>query len=288
MAPPEVLKAFGGAFFMGQMKKIKEYETYLFQKELSEGTREIYMRQAQGLMHFLAGSPITKEGVIAYKEHLSHIGLAVSTMNVYIVAVNSYLRYAGYEECTVKTKRVQRRKSLENVISIAEYHRLLRYARESGRDKYYYIMRTLALTGIRIGELKYFTVEILDKEVIQVNNKGKYREIYLSDELREELKEYCRENRIGSGVIFTGKQDLPISRVGVYKMLIRIADQAGVPREKVHPHSFRHMFALAYMNRYKDITELSDILGHSSLETTRIYTLTSIQEKREKISHLGL
>lgn len=273
---------------MKKTKDIKSYEEYLFQRELSGGTREIYVRQARELLAFLRGGAITKRAMITYKEYLSGKNIAVSTLNLYIVAVNSYLRYAGYEDCVIKTKKVQRRKSIENVISVEEYNRLLCYARESGREKYYYIMKTLALTGIRIGELKFFTVEVLDKEMFTVNNKGKIREIYLSEELMKELHSYCKRSHIESGVIFRGKGEDHISRTGVYKMLTGMADRIGIPREKVHPQSFRHLFAITYMNRYGNLSELSDILGHSSLETTRIYTTTTVREKRQRLNGLGL
>lgn len=267
---------------------IEGYRMYLFRKELSAGTEEIYMRQARMLLDFLDGRAITKEEMIAYKKYLSDKGLAVSTLNLYIVAANSYLRYAGYGECRVKTNKIQRRKSLENVISIEEYNRMLAYAKESGREKYYYIMKTMALTGIRVGELKFFTVEILNQEMITVNNKGKTREVYLPDKLLVELRNYCQKAHIESGAIFKGNSTNQISRIGVYKMLTHMADMLGIPKERVHPHSFRHLFAITYMNRYGNISELSDILGHSSLETTRIYAVTSIQEKRQKMEKLGL
>lgn len=273
---------------MKYRKDIEEYREYLFRKELSAGTEEIYIRQARVLLDFLDGRAITKEEMIAYKKYLSEKGLAVSTLNLYIVAANSYLKYAGYQEYRVKTKKMQRRKSLENVISIEEYKRLLAYAKQSGREKYYYIMKTMALTGIRVSELKFFTVEILNQEMITVNNKGKIREVYLPDTLLKELRGYCRKAHIESGVIFKGNRAGQISRIGVYKMLTHMADMLGIPKERVHPHSFRHLFAITYMNRYGNISELSDILGHSNLETTRIYAVTSIQEKRKKMENLGL
>lgn len=273
---------------MKYRENIEGYKAYLFRKELSAGTEEIYVRQARVLLDFLDGRAITKEEMIAYKKYLSEKGLAVSTLNLYIVAANSYLKYAGYWECRVKAKRVQRRKSLENVISIEEYNRMLAYAKESGREKYYYIMKTMALTGIRVSELKFFTVEILNQEVITVNNKGKIREVYLPDKLLKELRSYCKKVHIEEGIIFKGNKTGQISRMGVYKMLTHMADMLGIPKEKAHPHSFRHLFAITYMNRYGNISELSDILGHASLETTRIYAATSIQEKRQKMETLGL
>lgn len=184
--------------------------------------------------------------------------------------------------------RVQRKQSLEDVLTIGEYRKLLQYAKESGREKYYMIMRTLAMTGIRVSELKYFTVETIKKPAICVRNKQKTREICISQKLRSELEKYCRGNGISVGIIFRGRNGEPISRIAVYKMLVRLADMAGIEKGKVHPHSLRHLFAVTYMEHYGNIFELADLLGHSSLETTRIYTRNTVRERGQKIDRLGL
>lgn len=268
-------------------KHLKGYEDYLFQKELSEGTIGIYRRQAALLLQYLEGRPVTKKEIIAYKHHLLEQNRKVSTTNLHIVAVNSYLKYAGYGDCTIRTSRLQRNRCLENVISMEEYRRILYCARESGRLKYYYIIKALAFTGMRVSELSFLTVEALASGRFAVGNKGKTRVVYLSAGLAEELAAYCREEKIESGVLFMGKGGNPISRIAVYKMLLRLADMAGVERKKAHPHSFRHLFAVTYMGRYADLTELADLLGHSSLETTRIYTVTTVEEKRRRLDGLG-
>lgn len=273
---------------MDNTKDIREYEEYLHRCELAKGTIEIYVKQAEELLSFINNADIVKERIIEYKQCIQRADYAPATKNLYITAVNRYLLYRGYGNCVIKTRRIQRRRSMENIISVEEYRRMLCYARESGREKYYHIMRTMALTGARVSELCSFTVEMLDKPVITVDNKGKIREIYLSEEVAKSLKDYCRQERIEEGAVFRGKKDRPISRIAVYKMLVHLADMLGIPKEKAHPHSFRHLFALTYMERYGNLAELADILGHSSLETTRIYTVTSVQEKREKLSKLGL
>lgn len=273
---------------MRKTKELKQYETYLYRRELAEGTREIYTRQVSELLKFLNGGKITKEAMIAYKESLEKKQFAVSTQNLYITAVNSYLKFVGYEHFMLHTKRVQKHRSLVNIMEAEEYGRLLAYARKSGREKYYYIMKTLALTGIRISELKYFTVDTLKQEMFVVQNKGKHREIYLPQKLLAELEDYCKQAQVEEGVIFLGSTGKPIGRISVYKTLVRMAEQAGIPGKKAHPHSFRHLFAVTFMRQYGDIAELSDILGHSSLETTRIYTTTTIREKRRKLNELEL
>lgn len=267
---------------------LERYSDYLFQKELSEGTISIYRRQAALLLDYLQGRPITKKEMIAYKEILYEQKKKPATTNLYIVAVNSYLRFAGYRDCTIRTARLQRARCLENVISAEEYRRMSSYAMESGRTKYYYIIKVLAFTGIRISELASLTVEVLSLGKFTVENKGKLREVYLPPRLTSDLITYCREQQIRSGVIFRGNGKKPIGRTAVYKMLIHLADMTGVEKKKAHPHSFRHLFAITYMKQYSDLTELADILGHSSLETTRIYTATTAEEKRNKLDRLEL
>lgn len=271
---------------MKRTKKLEKYADYLFQKELSEGTIAIYVRQASLLLEYMDGKPITKKEMIGYKKHLLSQNKKMTTINLYIVAVNSYLKYAGYGNCTVKTERLQKSRCLENVINMEEYRNILSYAKESGRFKYYYIIRVLVFTGIRISELAFLTVEVLSLGKFIVGNKGKTREVYLPAKLVVELKDYCKMEEIENGVIFKGNQQKAISRIAVYKMLVYMADMAGVEKKKAHPHSFRHLFAITYMKQYADLTELADILGHSSLETTRIYTTTTAEEKRSKLDGL--
>ncbi|KSV59279.1 hypothetical protein ASU35_09780 [Acetivibrio ethanolgignens] len=165
---------------------------------------------------------------------------------------------------------------------------MLDYALESGRKKHYLIMRTLALTGCRISELTGVTTQALADGGYKIRNKGKTRDIYIPDKLVKELKEYCKEQNIKKGCIFTGRNGKPITRNGVYRMMQKIADMTGVPLEKAHPHSFRHLFALTYIDTYNNIGELADILGHSSLEITRIYLSSSREQKRNKMNRLNL
>lgn len=269
-------------------KEITKYADYLAGTELSEGTKEIYLRQAKVFTDYLKKRPITKKEVIAYKKLLMTKGYAHTTINLYIVAINNYLNYTGHKNLSIGTERLQKRHYPENIIDKEEYKKLLDYAKESGRMKYYYIMRTLALTGIRISELEGCTVESLARGKFVTSNKGKVREVYLPDKLIHDLNEYCAVQKIESGVIFRGKGGGPIERTSVYRMLVHLADMAGIAKEKAHPHSFRHLFAVTYMEQYSNLFELADILGHSSLETTRIYTATTDRMKREKMDKLCL
>ena len=268
--------------------RIKEYETYLREQELAEGTIKSYLRYAKRIEEYIQKAGASKQTVLDYKQELIQKKVAPATFNLMIISINKYLKYTGRGEYTVKPQKIQRRKSLENVISIDEYKKMLKSVKTGKRRKYYYIMRTLAQTGIRVSELRYFTVEILKRKKIMVYNKGKTREIFIPDSLIRELEEYCETENIKSGVIFKGNTEKPIGRASVYKMLVRIGTDAGIPKEKIYPHSFRHLFAVTYMNCYGNLTELADILGHSNLETTRIYTLSTAEEKRKRMDNLGL
>ncbi len=269
-------------------EKMKEYRDYLVKKEVAESTKEIYMRAAGRLNNYRRNRSVTKELMVEYKDYISELGYATATQNQHIAAINHYAKFLGCTDCSVKAKRMQGRQSLEDVLTIEEYKSLLAYAREIGNEKYYMIMRTLATTGIRVGELSYFTVEILDRKSIQVTNKKKTREICLPESLKKELTAYCSKTGIRSGPIFLGNRKTAISRVAVYNMLVHLAEKTGVPKEKAHPHNFRHLFAVTYMEHYSNLFELADLLGHSSLETTRIYTRSSISEKGRRIDELGL
>lgn len=273
---------------MGGTKELRAYAEYLMECELAARTQELYLQEAEKLKGYLGNDEVTKKKLLGYKECLEASGYAPATLNQRIVAVNRYLRYLGHGDCVLKTNRLQSRQSLSHTLTKKEYQMLLDYAKESGREKYHVLMRTLAMTGIRIGELKFFTVEALDKQAIQVTGKKKTREIYLPDRLIAELSVYCSHEGIGRGIIFQGRAGRPIHRVTVYKMLVRLADMAGVSKEKVHPHNFRHLFALTYMENYSNLFELADLLGHSSLETTRIYARSTMEKKRQRIDRLGL
>lgn len=273
---------------MNYTKELESYADYLLQRELAQQTIRIYLKQARDFLDFLGDRTITKKEIIAYKQLQMGRGWRISTINLHLVAVNSYLRYAGYAECTVKTQRQQSRQCPDNILTPEEYKKMLAWAIESGREKYYCIMRTLALTGIRVSELSGCSVKALEQGRFMIRNKGKSREVYLPDKLIQELRGYCVRQGIEEGVIFRGNTGKPISRVAVYKMLVKIAEYVGIPKKKAHPHSFRHLFAVTYMQLYSNLFELADLLGHSSLETTRIYTATTADEKREKMNKLNL
>lgn len=269
-------------------KELEAFREYLHCEELSVRTQEIYLLHVKRFLAWLDGRELTKYEVMDYKEMIVKSGSKTATVNLLITAVNRYLKFAGHEDCTVRALRVQKAQCPDNILSMDEYRRMTTYARQIGQEKYYCIMRTLALTGIRVSELAGCTVEAVGQGSFEVESKGKRRNVYLPYKLTGDLKHYCEEAHIDNGVIFLGKHGSPISRVAVYKMLVRMAQRAGVPWEKAHPHSFRHLFAITYMQKYSNLPELADILGHSSLETTRIYTATTAEDKRRRMNELDL
>lgn len=269
------------------VKRLNDYEKQMWGEELSERTIKKYLFDVVQWLK-LQDRYIDMESMIAYKGLLVR-KYSVSSVNSKLISVNRYLKWIGHEELILKTKRMQPKSSIENMLSKEEYNRMIEFAKRTNRKKMYCIMRTIALTGIRIGELKYITVSSVRAGMAEVYNKGKYRNIYISKHLAEEILDYCHENRIESGIIFHGRnKEQGISTVGVWKNMKYIASRANVPLEKVYPHSLRHLFARTYMEKVGDVTELSDLLGHSRLETTWIYTKTTSEEKRNRLEKLDL
>lgn len=278
-----------------QMKNsLEPYLRFLREKERASLTVKKYQSDIQKFIDYIEGEgerEITKNDVIRYKASLT-ANFKISSVNSYLISLNKYLAWLGAPDLKAGMLQVQRRTSLDNVISRSDYERLLRYARKRGKEKMYYLMRTLAGTGIRIEELKYITVEAVTKNKgnVQVNNKGKIRDIVLTASLCRELRQYCKANGIAGGIIFHNRKgDNILDKAYIWRELKYIAGQARINKKKVHAHSFRHLFAKCFMEATGgDIVELADLLGHSSLETTRIYTRSSSREKRNKISGLGL
>ncbi len=255
--------------------------------ELSNATITKYMTD---IKQWLGGSPeiISKADILIYKEKMCE-KYKVASVNSKIISINRYLKWLDFRELAVKTKRNQKPNGLENVITKECYLKMLDYASMHNKNKIYCIMKTIAQTGIRISELKFVTVETVREGSTIVWNKGKFRTVYFIDNLCQELLQYCKKTGCTEGVIFCGRErGKSITPGAVWKGLKYIARQAGVPEVMVYPHSFRHLFAKEYMRNVGDISELADLLGHSRLETTWIYTKTTSDEKRRKLELLDL
>ncbi len=268
--------------------KIEEFKQWLCHMQMSRNTVIAYVRAVRQLVEYLDGKEPDVETMARYKETLLEKYRPASA-NLYLMACRKFLIFCGCEKDSLpRPVRVQAGQSVENILTFQEYEKMLHYAMKNGRQKDYLIMRTLACTGIRVSELSYITVESLSAGKTQVYNKRKYREIFFPDKLVAELSDYCQKNHLACGSIFLGSRGTSIDRRSVWEMLQKMAQCCGVEKDKAHPHGFRHLFAKIYMGQYANLPELADILGHSSIETTRRYTMSSVEEKRRKMENLPL
>lgn len=267
-------------------KKLSEYIDFLNDEEKENNTIKRYKTNITSFIAFVNNKPILKETIKDFKRKIDEENNYLSsTANNYLISINLFLRFIGLENLKVKLFKSQQKSKSKEYINYTDYHRLLRISERYGYDKINMIMQVLAETGIRIDELKYFTIENL-KESLIVKNKGKKRTIILSKKLIRKLKMYCKNNGIKTGVIFPGKKNGIVHSSTIRKSLKKIAGLSKVKLEKVHPHSFRHYFAVQFYETYKDLPTLSYLLGHSSIETTKIYLELSDKEKERMIRNV--
>lgn len=264
---------------MNNMSEIlQNYEKYLIKEEMSDNTVKAYLWTVS---YFLdTYSSVTRSNLLKYKEYLKHT-YKPQTVNTRIYAMNKFLIYLNKRNLLLKTVKIQQRTFLDNVISNAEYKRFLRNLKDDGHMKYYMIVRTLTCTGARISELIRFQIEDVYEGYIDIYAKGgKLRRIYFPKQLRSELIEWVEYEERNTGSLFLNKNGVTISVRGVEQMLKTYAAKYNINPDVVHPHSFRHRFALNFLhNKPKELIALADILGHSCLDTTRIYTRRTAQEQ---------
>lgn len=270
--------------------RLEQFVSDLAHEEKARKTLDKYKRDIQKFIDYVPEGEITKDETIQYKDHLIDSGYEVSSINSYITILNKYLRYLDAENIRIRQLKVQIETSVKDNISDADYHRMLRKAKELHQMDTYYIIRILAETGIRIEELKFFTVENLkkDKFYITVRNKGKTRTVIIHQELSRSLRAYARERKIKDGYLFPGKvEGKMLHHSTIWRRLKRVAALAKVKKEKIHPHAFRHFFAKKFLEQHPDnILALADLLGHGSLKTTRTYTMTTDAEKRKIVENM--
>ena len=259
-------------------------------QEYSERTLKSYRYSVQRFIDWIPeDEEITKETMLRYKADLMQKYGSPKSINCRVIELNKFMKWMELSDLKLKKVKVQFKQSNEDVLSIADYKRLLRFAKRNNDHQLYFIMKILAMTGIRVSELRYFTVENLKTNYIKVFNKSKFRTVIVRQDLMRELKRYAREHGIKKGILFpsTVKPSQMVDESTIWRHMKKIAGQARVKKEKVHAHSFRHLFAQIYLETYTDsITELADILGHESLETTRLYTRTSDAQKRAKLERM--
>lgn len=268
-------------------------DEWIIEQKYQEYAPSTLQRYRANVQKFIDWCPynedITKDTMLRYKDHLSDVVGRSTTINTLIVEVNKFLKWINRHDLILKKIKIQQKSSNEDVLSLADYKRLLVFAKRMNMTQIYLIMKVLAMTGIRVSELRFFKVENLTSNYISVFNKGKERKIIVRQDLMREIKKYCKEHHIRQGYVFESPiiTEKMVNVSTIWRQMKKVAGKASVKKSKVHAHSFRHLFAQVFLDTYPDnITELADILGHSSLETTRIYTRTSDNQKRAKLEKM--
>ena len=271
-------------------ERIAAYGRNLATEERSHGTIENYLRHVRIFAAWLNGTPATKEQAAGWKEYLISQGYAPTTINSMLAALNGLFRFLGWDECRVKFLKVQRRlfRDAGRELTRPEYEHLLETAKERGQDRLVLLMETICSTGIRVSEVCYITVEAAQRGRAEISLKGKIRTILLPRKLCRKLLKYAKKNKTVSGKIFLTRNGTSLSRRQIWAELKHLCKYAGVEPSKVFPHNLRHLFATIFYKACKDIVRLADVLGHSSIETTRIYLVTSGTEHIRQLERLGL
>lgn len=263
---------------------------YLIEEERSSGTIEKYIRDVRLLQSWLRSAPVTKENASRWKQELLQSGRAPSTVNSMLAAANTYFRFMGWDEFKLKSIRLQRRFFRENEreLTKAEYQLLMETAKKRGDERLAILMETICATGIRVSEVPYITTDAIKKGRARISMKGKLRTILIPAQLCRKLRKYATKHRIGRGEIFLTKNGTRLERKQIWAQMKALCKYAGIERNKVFPHNLRHLFARCFYRISHDISSLADVLGHSSIETTRIYLISTESEHIKKIAHLGL
>ena len=268
---------------------IGSFVRYLEENERSRVTISKYLHDVRVFVAFSEGAATDKSLVMRYKELLGR-EYTVSGANSMIAALNSFLRFLGWEDCCVKQFKVQRRAycSEAEELTRTEYVRLISAAERRGNDRLSLVIQTICGTGIRVSELEYVTVEAARRGEAEVSCKGKLRTVFIVPALRKKLMDYAGRQGLKSGPIFVTKRGKPICRSNVWREMKSLCDLSGVRPEKVFPHNLRHLFARTFYGIERDIVKLADVLGHSSIDTTRIYVVTTGAEHKRRMENMHL
>lgn len=271
-------------------KLVAEFSAHLKNEEKSQNTTEKYLRDVRMFAAHFRDTEITKEMVIAYKSKLLAEHYAVRSVNSILASLNSLFTFLGWSDCKVKSMKLQRQIYCpeEKELTKAEYLRLVNTAKRKGKERLNLILQTICGTGIRVSELEYITVEAAKSGKAVVALKGKTRSVFLVKELQKKLLRYATEQNISSGTIFITRNGKPLSRTNIWREMKGLCQEAGVNPQKVFPHNLRHLFARVFYGIEKDIAKLADILGHSSINTTRIYIISTGSEHRKRMENMHL
>ena len=270
-------------------RMIAEFREHLILEERSEITVEKYIRDVKAFSVYTQNTAVTKEIVIAYKKHLQE-NYAVRSVNSMLASINSLFAFLGWHDLRVKSLKLQQQVFCpeEKELTKAEYARLCRTAERKHNERLNLILQTICGTGIRVSELQFITVEAVKQGEAVVNCKAKTRVIFIVKELRKKLLRYAAEQNIKTGMIFITKAGKPINRTNIWREMKSLCKAANVNPQKVFPHNLRHLFARVFYGIEKDIAKLADILGHSSINTTRIYIISTGTEHRRRMENMHL
>ncbi len=270
-------------------KRISAFEASLYKDEKSYNTVQKYRRDIRAFAAYTEGECIDKSTVLRYKAHLEQ-RYALTSANSMLAAINSFLKFAGWPELCVKQFKVQRDTycAEEKELSRQDYFALVRTAEKAKNRRLSLLLQTICGTGIRVSELQWITVEAVQRGEAVVSCKGKTRKVFLVPELCKKLQQYIHRRRMYSGPVFVTQTGAPMNRSNIWREMKALCRQAGVSPNKVFPHNLRHLFARIFYGLEKDIAKLADILGHASINTTRIYIISTGAEHRQKLQQMHL
>ena len=276
------------------MRKITEenvelFNDYLSNEEKARATVSKYLHDVRELQLWLGEQELCKSAVLAYKSYLCD-HYAPTSVNAALSSLNSFFNFMEWYDLRVKNLKIQKQifASTDKELTKSEYSRLLQAAKQKKNERLYLLMQTICSTGIRVSEVRYITVEAVVRGIADINCKGKRRQVFLPKQLCKILRRYINEQKIKSGAVFVTKKGNPLDRSNIWSDMKKLCKSANVSDKKVFPHNLRHLFARTYYSLQKDIVRLADILGHSSVNTTRIYTMETGEIHRKQIEMLGL
>ena len=282
-------------------EKMASYRQHMVREEFAPDTIKKYLRDIRAFAAWLEGRvaespeggsavPVDREAAAGWKTYLTKAGYAPVTINAMLSSLNGFFEFMGWEECKVKFLKIQRRtfREQEKELSRAEYERLLTAAKAAGNSRLALLLETICATGIRVSEVRYITVEAFRRKRADISLKGKIRTILLPGKLCKKLREYARRQNIAEGEVFISPSGKSMSRCQIWREMKKLCERADVNPSKVFPHNLRHLFARTFYKVSRDIVKLADVLGHSSIETTRIYLMSTGETHARQMERLGL
>ena len=272
------------------VEQIREFSRYLREEERETATIDKYSRDVKDFFIWLKDREISRERIAEWKQHLRRAGRKPVTINGKLSALNKFLSFLGRNDCRTKYLKIQRRlfRSTEKQLSKQEYIRLMETAHSLGRERLALLMETICVTGIRVSEVQYITVEAVQTGQTEIALKGKIRTILLPGKLCRKLKKYAGKRKIVSGEVFLTRNGKGMSRRQIWAEMKSLCEKAGVAPSKVFPHNLRHLFAQTFYRVCRDVAKLADVLGHSSIETTRLYLISTEAEHVRQMERMGL